>query len=179
MKRFLRLTAFALVASVASFSFRLDAKPPGTPTIADLVVASATNEEEPQFTLLLAALEYTGLTPLFAGNQPYTVFAPTDQAFLNLLEALQIEPAATAAETFDAVEALLGEGAVAKVLAFHVTRGVRLSQSVIGNKRILTLNGQSAITDGGTIEGATITGPDLRARNGVIHVIDAVIVPKL
>lgn len=179
MKRFIRLTAAALVISFSASSLRLEAKSPGTPTIADLVVANATNEKEPQFTILLAALEYTGLTPLFTGNQPYTVFAPTDEAFLDLLTALEIVPAGTLAETVAAIDEKLGNGTVAQVLAFHVTRGVRLSQSVVGQKEILMLNGQSAVTDGVAIEGAGFVTTDLRAKNGVIHVIDAVLIPVL
>ncbi len=179
MSRLLRLSCLALTLVFALQTSRVEAARPGSATIAEIVVASATDPDEPQFTILLAALEYTGLAPVFAGKQPYTVFAPTDEAFLNLLEALEIVPASTLVETVGLIDAKLGDGTVASVLLFHVTRGVRLSQSVVGNKEIATLNGQPAVVDGTTIEGANIVGTDIRARNGVIHVIDAVILPDL
>lgn len=73
----------------------------------------------------------------------------------------------------------MGAGTVAKVLLFHVTRGVRLSQSVVNAKQIEMLNGQKAAVEGATIEGANIIGVETRASNGVVHVIDKVILPVL
>jgi hypothetical protein len=146
MSSFIRLCALTSAFLLAASSHRVEAARPGSQTIAEIVVAN-TAASEPQFTLLLAALEYTGLTSVFTGNTPYTVFALTDDAFLNLLEALE-------ATSLADIDAKLGEGAVAKVLLFHVTRGVRFSQSVVGNKEIATLNGQPAVVDGATIEGA-------------------------
>lgn len=56
---------------------------------------------------------------------------------------------------------------------------MRLSQSVVGAKQLEMLNGQKAAVEGATIEGANIIGVDVRASNGVVHVIDKVILPEL
>lgn len=171
MSRLARLLTLAAAGLLAIQPLRVEAAKPGTPTIADLVVAN-TQAAQPQFTILLAALEYTGLTATFTGKTQYTVFAPTDAAFVDLLNMLQVNSLA-------AIDAKLGEGTVAKVLLFHVTRGARLSQSVVNAKQIEMANGQKAAVNGATIEGANIIGVDNRASNGVVHVIDKVILPTL
>jgi len=171
MSRLARLLAVAAAGLLVVQPLRVEAAKPGSNTIAEIVVAS-TQASEPQFTLLLAALEYTGLTSTFTGKTPYTVFAPTDAAFVALLNDLQVNSLA-------AIDAKLGAGTVAKVLLYHVTRGVRLSQSVVNAKQIEMVNGQKAAVNGATIEGANIIGADIRASNGVVHVIDKVILPTL
>lgn len=171
MSRLARLLTLAAAGLLSVQPLRVEAAKPGSSTIAELVVANA-QADQPQFTLLLAALQYTGLTATFTGKTPYTVFAPTDAAFIALLNDLQVNSLA-------AIDAKLGEGTVAKVLLFHVTRGVRLSQSVVNAKQIEMANGQKAAVNGATIEGANIIGADIRASNGVVHVIDKVILPTL
>ena len=156
----------------------------GEATIAEIVEASSM-ADEPQFTLLLAALEYTGLTSTFAGEDNYTVFAPTDDAFLELLGG-------DAANLYT-----LPESAVQNILLYHVTDGRRFTNSVVprnNQKEIETLQGSSfyvfvddADPESPTVEidtndedmesNATIIGTDIPATNGVIHVIDAVIIP--
>lgn len=161
---------------------------PSSVTIADIVVASATNEEEPQFTLLLAALEYTGLTSVFTGGEQYTVFAPTDEAFGNLVTALAglLDPDILANDgPFAAIDALLGEGTVSNVLLYHVAEGRRAANSVVPPVRprtIETLLGVSFTVDSkGMITAvgntASIEKADISASNGIIHVIDTVILP--
>jgi len=171
MSRCARILSLAAAGLLALQPLRVEAAKPGSDTIAEIVVAS-TQAAQPQFTILLAALEYTGLTSAFTGKTPYTVFAPTDAAFVALLGDLQVNSLA-------AIDAKLGAGTVAKVLLFHVTRGVRLSQSVVNAKQIEMLNGQKAAVEGAAIEGANIIGVDIRASNGVVHVIDKVILPVL
>lgn len=171
MSRCARILSLAAAGLLAVQPLRVEAAKPGSETIAEIVVAG-TQAAKPQFTLLLAALEYTGLTSAFTGKTPYTVFAPTDEAFVALLGDLQVNSLAE-------IDAKLGAGTVAKVLLFHVTRGVRLSQSVVNAKQIEMLNGQKAAVEGATIEGANIIGIDTRASNGVVHVIDKVILPVL
>lgn len=160
---------------------------PGSATIADIVVSS-TQAEEPQFTLLLAALEYTGLTGVFTGGGQYTVFAPTDEAFVNLVTAVAglLDPDILANDgPFAAIDALLGEGTVANVLLYHVAEGRRASNSVVpprGTRTITTLLGATFTvgTDLGiTAVGntANIVNANISASNGIIHVIDAVILP--
>ena len=159
---------------------------PGGQSITDIVIASASAEEDAEFTLLLGAVLYIADTnpdsELVAGlfnNDQYTVFAPTDQAFLNLL-------AATGLSSFAEIDAALGPGTVEAVVSYHVTDGRRASNSVLprrGERTISTLlDGAtfSVDTKGGiTAVGntANIVDANISASNGVIHVIDAVILP--
>ena len=155
---------------------------PGGSSIADIVVASA-EAEEPQFTLLLAALEYAGLTGVFTGGEQYTVFAPTDQAFINLVVTLGL---AGEENPFAAIDKALGEGTVANVLLYHVAEGRRAANSVVpprGTRTITTLLGatftvdtEGKITDIAGQEAKIVT-PNISASNGIIHVIDTVILP--
>jgi uncharacterized surface protein with fasciclin (FAS1) repeats len=162
----------------------------GDMTIADIVVA-ANNAEEPQFTLLLAALEYAGLTDVFAGTDQYTVFAPTDQAFIDLVGTLGVDPN----DPFTEIDAALGEGTVANVLLYHVTDGRRAANSVLPMKdgqmkTITTLLDQTfSVDNSGMIHtasggmssivtdapGATF---NISASNGIIHVISSVMLPE-
>ena len=172
---------------------------PGAPakgemTIAEIVVAS-TEADEPQFTFLFAALEYAGLTGTFTGGDQYTVFAPTDEAFLNLVGAVSslLDPEVLANEgAFAAIDDLLGPETVANVLLYHVTDGRRASNSVVpknGERIIETLlevpfsvkpdlsieaigNSAGFVTDE---EGNLLI--NISASNGIIHVIDTVILP--
>ena len=161
---------------------------PGSLTIAEIVVASA-EASEPEFTLLLAALNYTGLTGVFTGGEQYTVFAPTDQAFLNLVEFLspQLDPVVLENDgPFAAIDALLGEGTVTNVLLYHVAEGRRTANSVVPpvrDRTITTLLGTTfTVNPNGVItdlfgQEATIVEANISASNGIIHVIDTVILP--
>lgn len=122
------------------------------------------------FGTLLAAATAAGLADTLANGGPFTVFAPTDAAF----EAL---PAGT-------VESLLkpeNKAQLANILKFHVLSGKVGSDALADGARVDTLAGASAgiaATEGGfTIEGAKIVATDIAATNGVIHVIDRVILP--
>ena len=165
---------------------------PGDQTIAEIVVASASAEEGAEFTLLLAALEYTELTGVFTGGGQYTVFAPTDEAFLGLVAevaGLLNDEILDEEGPFAAIDALLGEGTVANVLRYHVTEGRRAANSVVPNnprakeRKISTLlegasftvNSDAGITAVGNT--ASIVTPNLSASNGIIHVIDKVLLP--
>ena len=155
----------------------------GDASIAEIVLAAAGNEEEPQFTLLLGALEYAGLTSVFAGTDQYTVFAPTDQAFIDLVTALS--PLPEADSPFEAIDLLLGEGTVANVLLYHVTEGRRAANSVVpknGTRTIKTLLGATFdvnpdLSIDAVGNSANIISANISASNGIIHVIDAVILP--
>jgi uncharacterized surface protein with fasciclin (FAS1) repeats len=151
---------------------------PGNATIA-AIVDGAANADEPEFTILLSLLEATGLDNVLSGPGPFTVFAPTDAAFAPILELLATLPEP------------LTEAQVTNVLLYHVTDGRRFSNSVVNRnnpKAIEMLNGgvvistpdlmlidTSDLNDG--LE-ATIVGPNLKASNGVIHIIDEVLVPS-
>jgi uncharacterized surface protein with fasciclin (FAS1) repeats len=135
------------------------------PSITDI---AATTEG---FEVLYAALETAGLDGTFDGKRHFTVFAPTDAAFSRLLEANGLTPAD-----------LLGSGdLLVSVLKYHVTRGDRLSGSVVaaGALKMLDRNIASvAVTDNGAmIDDAVITTLDIKAKNGVVHVIDTVLIP--
>lgn len=166
---------------------------PGDQTIADIVVASA-SADDTEFTLLLAALEYTGLTGVFTGGRQYTVFAPTDEAFGNLVAAvadLLDEGVLQDEGPFAGIDDLLGPGTVVNVLLYHVTEGRRAANSVVPrnvraqDRKITTLLDGASFSVSSTLEITAVgnsanINPDLNnisASNGIIHVIDAVLLP--
>lgn len=112
------------------------------------------------FDTLIAAVVGQGLAPVLDGQGQYTVFAPTDDAFA----ALGLTP--------DNVNDLDG---LADVLAYHVARGERDSGDVIGSDRIRTLNGSSI--DVQDELGGNLVVTDVETANGIIHVIDVVLLP--
>jgi uncharacterized surface protein with fasciclin (FAS1) repeats len=123
-----------------------------------------------QFKTLAAALGAAGLVDTLKGDGPFTVFAPTDDAFAKL-------PAGT-------VEDLLKPENRAKlkaVLTYHVVDGKVMAADVAKLEEAKTLNGTSATikVSGGSvmINNATVTSTDIAASNGVIHVIDTVLLP--
>ncbi len=150
-------------------------------TIAEIVVSYATAEkvEDRQFTLLLAALEYAGITSMFTGSDEYTVFAPTDAAFEKFLGG-------KALDSFTPEQ-------VGAVLSYHVVDGRNLSSSVVPTnspQEIKTLLGPSIYVNSAAgidtndmddMANASILVDaglfDISASNGVIHVIDEVLVP--
>ncbi|MBZ0304977.1 MAG: fasciclin domain-containing protein [Anaerolineae bacterium] len=154
-------------------------------TIADIVVASA-SADTPEFTTLLTAVQAADPAVLEALSSPdseLTVFAPTDAAFAALTEALGAE----------AVAAVLADPAMlTDILLFHVVEGKVLSADVVaaleeneGAFSVPSLQGQyidlAATEEGGvTVNGANLNLEmvDIEASNGVIHVIDAVILPE-
>lgn len=123
-----------------------------------------------QFETLIAAAKAAGLVDALTGDGPLTVFAPTDEAFSTL-------PAGT-------VETLLkpeNRDQLARILKFHVVSGRVASDQLADGVSVETLAGEAArfeATEGGfTIEGARITATDINASNGIVHVIDRVILP--
>ena len=143
-------------------------------TIADTVLAI--NEETGEFSILIAALQEADpvfLNTLSARGQR-TVFAPTDDAFVALLGEL-----GTDADTVLENTELLNS-----VLATHVMPGRRTAVSVVNAKQLTMINGEKLAVSGTTITDPNgreigIIGPNaVLARNGVVHVIDTVILPK-
>lgn len=123
------------------------------------------------FGTLVAAVQAAGLVDALKADGPFTVFAPTDDAFAAL-------PAGT-------VENLLQPEnleTLQSILTYHVVAGNFPASTLIGNRGILTsVQGQALNVDGRdgvTVENATVTTPDVMASNGVIHVIDAVMLPS-
>ena len=156
----------------ASLEKRAPAK--GNASIAEIASNAGFNE-------LISALVYvdselnTGFVNLFAnGKDQYTVFAPTDQAFKNLYSALNVNSITE-----------LPAPLVRDVLLYHVAEGRRAANSVVpknGTREITTLLGnQFSVTPNGSINAignsATITTANISASNGIIHVIDTVLLP--
>jgi uncharacterized surface protein with fasciclin (FAS1) repeats len=155
----IRRTFLALTAATA---FAMPAFADGhAKDIVDTAVAAGS------FTTLVAALEAAGLVETLKGEGPFTVFAPTDAAFAAL-------PAGT-------VEGLLADpAALAAILTYHVVPGKVMSSDLTEGMKAATVNGaEVTITlDGGAkVNGAVISTADIEATNGVIHVIDSVILP--
>jgi uncharacterized surface protein with fasciclin (FAS1) repeats len=153
---------------------------PPSKTITDIVVESAGMEEDAEFTVLLAAVLEAELAEALAGEGPFTVFAPTDAAFVAALDALGIT-----------ADDLLASEDLAAILLYHVVGGeealysndvaAALADADEMGIMVETLNGASftvtADEDGIYVDGAQIIMTDILASNGVIHVIDAVILP--
>ena len=125
------------------------------------------------FTTLVAAVEAAGLVETLQGDGPYTVFAPTDEAFAAALEDLGL----TADELLADTETL------ASILTYHVVEGDVPAADVVGldGQAVPTVNGADVeiTVDGETVmvNDATVTTTDIFATNGVIHVIDSVLLP--
>jgi uncharacterized surface protein with fasciclin (FAS1) repeats len=119
------------------------------------------------FNTLVTAVKAAGLVDTLKGPGPFTVFAPTDAAFAKLPKA-----------TLDGL--LKDPAALSKILTYHVVSGKVMAADVNAGK-VKTVNGQELTvkTDGGVmVDNAKVTATDVVASNGVIHVIDTVVLPK-
>ena len=123
-----------------------------------------------QFETLVAAVQAAGLVEVLKGDGPFTVFAPTDEAFATL-------PAGT-------VDNLLkpeNKDQLAAVLTYHVVPGKIMSADIAGKTaEVTTVQGSDLsvnATDGVMVDNATVVAADIEADNGVIHVIDQVVLP--
>ena len=122
------------------------------------------------FTTLVAAVQAAGLIDTLKSEGPFTVFAPTDEAFAAL-------PEGTVATL------LLPENKeqIISILTYHVVPGKVMSGDLSNGMTATTVQGSDVtimINDGVSINGANVTTADVEASNGVIHVIDSVILPK-
>jgi transforming growth factor-beta-induced protein len=138
---------------------------PAPKDIVDTAVAAGS------FKTLAAALQAAGLVDTLKGPGPFTVFAPTDEAFAKL-------PAGT-------VESLLkpeNKEKLVKILTYHVVAGKVMAADVTKLKEAKTVQGDSLTvktTDGKVfVDSAQVVKTDIAASNGVIHVIDSVVLPK-
>ncbi len=124
--------------------------------------------EAGSFSTLVAAVEAAGLVETLQGEGPFTVFAPTDDAFAALPAGL--------------VDKLLlpeNKDVLVKILTYHVVAGEVLAADVTAGE-VPTVEGQNitlAVDGGVTVNNANVVATDVMASNGVIHVIDAVILP--
>jgi len=133
-----------------------------TKTIVDIAV------EDGRFETLVAALQAAELVSTLSGEGPFTVFAPTDDAFAAL-------PDGVVAGLLEDIPSLT------EVLTYHVVSGTVLAETVVGLTSAATLQGEEVtieVIDGTVkIDGATVLITDIIGSNGVIHVIDSVILP--
>ncbi|SPJ23979.1 fasciclin domain-containing protein [Palleronia abyssalis] len=126
-----------------------------------------TAQDAGNFSTLLSAAETAGLAETLSGEGPFTVFAPTDDAFAELPEGTLDE---------------LSEEELTDILTYHVVPMAAMSGDLSDGQMIETVNGEEleVSIDGETVMvgGATVTTADIEASNGVIHVIDTVLMPS-
>ena len=166
MKSFLSIlsiTAFLFAATIVSAEDKVPAKP-AKPAgdIVDTAVGAGS------FKTLVAAVKAAGLVETLKGEGPFTVFAPTDEAFAKL-------PAGT-------VEALLKDKEkLTAILTYHVVPGKVMAADVVKLKSAKTVNGKEVtitVSEGSVkVNDANVVKTDIETTNGVIHVIDTVILP--
>jgi len=154
------IASAAVIASANVFAGSYDKK-----DIVDTAVAAGS------FETLAAALTAAGLVDTLKGEGPFTVFAPTDEAFAKL-------PAGT-------VESLLkpeNKEQLTAILTYHVVAGKVKAADVVKLSSATTVNGADVaikVVDGTvSVNDATVTATDIGASNGVIHVIDSVLIPE-
>jgi uncharacterized surface protein with fasciclin (FAS1) repeats len=158
-------TTALLTAAAISFAGFAHADGHGHSNIVETAQAAGS------FGTLLAAAEAAGLVDALTADGPLTVFAPTDDAFAALPEGT--------------VESLLMEenrDQLVSILTYHVVAGAVMSTDLQDDMMVETLQGSSITIDldnGAMVDGANITTADIEASNGVIHVIDAVILPSM
>ncbi|MGB5438321.1 MAG: fasciclin domain-containing protein [Gammaproteobacteria bacterium] len=120
------------------------------------------------FTTLVTAVQAAGLVDTLKGDGPFTVFAPTDDAFAKIPQ--------------DQLVALLADkDALTRVLTYHVVPGAVSSGEVVKLDSARTVQGSNVtidVTDGVKIDGANVIVADIVTSNGIIHVIDTVIMPN-
>jgi uncharacterized surface protein with fasciclin (FAS1) repeats len=130
--------------------------------IVDTAVAAGT------FNTLVAAVKAAGLVDVLKGEGPFTVFAPNDDAFAKL-------PAGT-------IESLLKDKEkLTAILTYHVVPGKYMASDVVSAHHLKTVQGQNLTVDtssGVKIDSAKVIATDIETSNGVIHVIDSVVLPK-
>ena len=135
------------------------------PTIVEIAVGN------PDFSTLVAALQAAGLVDALSGEGPLTVFAPTNAAFANL-----------APGTLDDLLKPENKDTLTAILTYHVVAGKVMAADVVGLTEATSLQGDTiaiSVVDGGVkVDAANVVTTDIEASNGVIHVIDAVILPN-
>ncbi len=158
------ITALTLTLTTAVASAQQSDMKGGKDIVATAVAAGS-------FKTLAAALTAAGLVPTLQGAGPFTVFAPTDEAFAKL-------PKGT-------VEDLLkpeNKAKLTRILTYHVVSGKVMAADVVKLKSAKAVSGDmitiKVVDKTVMIDGAKVTTADIAASNGVIHVIDSVILPK-
>lgn len=160
----MKLKSFAIAASVVAGLSTAAIAGAGSKDIVDIAAGAGT------FDTLVAAVTAADLVDTLKSDGPFTVFAPTDEAFAKL-------PAGT-------VETLLkpeNKDQLIAVLTYHVVPGKVMSTDLVDDMQAVTVQGGSVTIDldnGVMVDAANVVTADIEAENGVIHVIDAVILPQ-
>ena len=140
-------------------------EPKAEPTIVEIAVGN------PDFSTLVAALKAADLVEALSGDGPFTVFAPTNEAFAQL-----------PAGTLDMLLLPENKAKLAGILTYHVVPGKVMAADVVTLTEATSLQGDTiaiSVEDGTVmVDDATVVATDIDASNGVIHVIDAVIMPS-
>ncbi|MFN0206489.1 MAG: fasciclin domain-containing protein [Planctomycetota bacterium] len=169
-----KLTIPALVLAIPSAAVfgAFDKKDSGSTVRNDVLSIVETAAAAGNFKTLIAAVKAAGLVETLQGNGPFTVFAPTDEAFAKLPK--------------EALEGLLKPEAkekLASILKYHVVSGKVTSQEVVKIDFAPTVEGGAlrvvASKEGVMVDGARVVKTDIACRNGIIHVIDTVVMPRL
>lgn len=164
--------AAALTASLAlGFGAAHARAPAPEPSIVDIAVSAC--EQTGEFCILVAAVQAAdpAVAARLSNRGQVTVFAPTNQAFIDLLGELQLGG-------LDDID----QATLTQVLLYHVVPGSRTAASVLPSSRLRTLQGGFLQQAGGVLtdnlgRSAAIVGTDIKATNGVIHVINRVVLP--
>lgn len=159
------MKSLKMLAVAVLMAFPFSAAQAGSKDIVDTAASAG------KFNTLVAAVKAAGLVDTLKGNGPFTVFAPTDEAFAKL-------PKGT-------VEDLLkpeNKDKLVKILTYHVVPGKIVSSEIAGKKsEVATVEGSKLSVDatsGVMVDKARVVTADIAASNGVIHVIDTVVMPK-
>jgi len=167
MKKLLGRLLSLVTLLFLSFSFAPLASAATAEPTDDIVGIALGNED---FSILVSALQKAELVDDLQGDGPFTVFAPTNAAFEKLLAELDIT-----------AEELLAQPDLAKVLTYHVVSGEVMAADLTDGMTAATLNGEDLtfdLSDAPMVNKSNITTTDIDATNGVIHVIDTILVPS-
>jgi uncharacterized surface protein with fasciclin (FAS1) repeats len=185
MKRFVTAIALTTLAAVATACSSANspvapsAGNPGTETTAkpgfadgakpgNLTIVGIVTQDDGEFDVLQAAVIRAGLVDALNGTTQYTVFAPTDAAFVTTLGTGTEAAAINAVNTMDLPT-------LKNILLFHVTNGRRNSNAVLAAPGYIMLNGDRLTRE--QLSAAGLGTTDISASNGIIHVINAVLLP--
>ncbi|MCK3683587.1 fasciclin domain-containing protein [Maribellus sp. YY47] len=163
-KQFLSVVLITVVS--LSLSLNSNAKNDGDTASSTVVEIAASN---PDFSILVDAVKKADLAGALSAEGPFTVFAPTNKAFNDLFEQLGV----------DGIKDLTAEQ-LTPILTYHVVPG-KVMSSDLSNTSVATLNGQKIkidLTNGAMINESKVVKADISGKNGVVHVIDKVLIPE-
>jgi uncharacterized surface protein with fasciclin (FAS1) repeats len=166
MKTSIRNLVSAALIAVLGFGVSVNAvagDDTGSSTVVEIAVSN------PDFSILVEAVTKAGLAEALSAEGPFTVFAPTNAAFNNLFSQLGVS----------GIKDLSAEQ-LTPILTYHVVSGKVMSTD-LSNTSVATLNGQKIkvdLSNGVKINDSNVVAADISGKNGVIHVIDQVLLPK-